>query len=616
MKIKSNDIKTIIKNNLYMLDFIKKASPWFITMTILLSLTAFVDTISNTWLSKLVFDGMAQGTPYTDIMAVVLALLGVMLVSAVVRVLFRHIKTPVANERIKCYVRSALYEKTKSLDMYCFENANFYDKYTRALAEADTRAINVLSSLSAFSSSVVSLATLFSIIIYLDPVLIFFALAGAAVFTIITRRLVKLRYSFDYDKTLLDRKANYPQRIFYEPQYAKELKMDNMYSYFICSYKNIVSSLIEYIKDRRNKIALFEFLASFQMTLMQVLMILFLTWRVYHHIITIGDYAALLNSIFALMLQLNHLFDIIPRFYQNSLYAQNLIDITESVPEIESGRGIVLEKNVPVSICFHNVSFSYPGTDKPVLKNISMSFRAGEKHAIVGHNGAGKSTLIKLLVRLYDVTDGEILVNGVNIKEYNVFSLRACIASVFQDFQLYAVPLSDFVLSGRCEEEGERELVRRTLQNVGLWHKTEGKEKEMHSMLSREFDTNGLIMSGGENQKLALAKAFVKQSAVMILDEPSSALDPISEYELHNKMLEYASGKTVILISHRLSTTKEADVIYYIENGELAEQGNHEALMELDGKYARMFKVQAASYQLDDELGQARNEMRGFMKNR
>lgn len=589
---------TIIKNNLYILNYVKEASPWFITLTVGISLTAFVDTISNTWLSKIVFDGMAQNTPYMEILTAVLILLGIMMISAIAKTLFNHIKSPVETEKIKLHIRSTLYKKTRHLDLFCFEDPDFYDEYTRALAEADTRAINVLGTLSSLSSAIVSLATLAFIIIYLDPVLILFALAGAGISTLITRRLVKLRYSFDYDRTLFDRKANYTQRLFYEPQYAKDMKMDHMYSYFIKSYKNTVSSLIAYIKNRRSKISLYEFLAASQMTIMQVLMILFLTYRVYNHIISIGDYAALLNSVFSLMFQLNSLFGIIPQFYQNSLYVQNLINITQRVPAIENDEGIVLPANGEMSITFNHVSFAYPGSEKPVLKDISMDFKAGGRHAIVGHNGAGKSTIIKLILRLYDVTEGEILVNGVNIKEYNVFSLRQNIASVFQDFQLYSIPLSDYVLSGECADKQSEEKVWQALEQVGIKDKIKTKKNGIHSILSKEFDSEGILMSGGENQKLALAKAFVKQGSMVILDEPSSALDPISEYELHNKMLEISEGKTVILISHRLSTTKDADRIYYIENGRLEEEGDHSALMGMDGKYARMFKVQAASYQL------------------
>jgi len=600
-KNKHNNIKSIISNNLYILCYIKKASPYFIIMSLLISLLVFVDTISNTWLSKIVFDGMAQKSPYETIVTSVLVLLGMMLFSALIRTLYYQKKTPIANEKIKCYIRTLLFEKTKSLDMYCFEDSAFYDKYTRALSEADARASGVLSSISYLSSSITSLITLFFIIIYLDPILILFALLGTVLSTLTIKKLAKLRYAYNIGRTSLDRKTGYTHRIFYEPQYAKDIKMDNMYYYFINSYKKTVSDILIYIKDQTNKIAFYELLSSVQMTIMQTMMIIFLTHRVYTNIISIGDYAALLNSTFSLMYQLNNFFNLIPQFYEHSLYIDNLKEIIQRPSIIENDNGIELANDVPLSVVFEDVSFAYPNTQNLILKNVSMSFEPGIKHAIVGHNGAGKSTIIKLILRLYDVTEGRILVNNKNIREYNICSLRKRIATVFQDFQLYSIPLADYVLSDECNHIKEEE-VNDSLQNIGLYNKISLYKNKIHTVLSKEFDTDGIILSGGENQKIALAKAFIKNATIMILDEPSSSLDPISEYELHSMMLSIAQDKTVILISHRLSTTKDAEIIYYIENGELVEKGNHNILMSQNGKYAKIFKIQADNYQLDSEL--------------
>ena len=602
MNNQRRNIKTVLENNLYILAIIKKASPSFIILTLLISLLVFVDTVSNTWLSKIVFDGMAQGTSYTAIVVSVLILLGMMIFSGTMRTLFYQKKSPIENEKIKCYIRSLLFEKTKYLDLYCFEDSSFYDKYTRAMAEADGRAAAVLSSVSGLLSAVISLTTLFFIIIYLDPILILFAISGALLSTLIAKKLAKLRYDYNIGRTPLDRKNEYIHRVFYEPQYAKDIKMDNMYSYFILSYKNTVSDLLLYIKNKTNQIAFYELLSSMHMTIMQTAMIIFLTYRVYTNIISIGDYAALLNSTFSLMFQLNNFFNLLPRFYEHSLYIQNLRDVMQQQPVIERECGMELNDVTSVNIEFVNVSFSYPNTNRLVLKNISMKFSEGEKHAIVGHNGAGKSTIIKLILRLYDVTEGAILVNGINIKEYNVYSLREKISTVFQDFQLYSIPLADYLCSSECANRETEERVNESLKNVGLYEKIKLYENKIHTPISKEFDSNGIIMSGGENQKLALAKAFLKPGSVIILDEPSSALDPISEYELHKTMLTISQDRTVILISHRLSTTKDANIIYYIENGELIEKGNHDMLMNKNGKYAKMFTVQAENYQLDYEI--------------
>ena len=194
------------------------------------------------------------------------------------------------------------------------------------------------------------------------------------------------------------------------------------------------------------------------------------------------------------------------------------------------------------------------------------------------------------------MTFGEILINGINIKNYNVYSLRKNIATIFQDFQIYSIPISDYIMSSKFEEKSDEEMLQYAIRNVGLEEKINSLSNGIQTVLSKEFDENGAVLSGGENQKLAMAKAIAQNANTFIMDEPSSALDPISEYELNQNMIKIAKGKTVILISHRLSTTKDADLIYYIENGSVKESGDHDKLIKMNGKYAKMFNMQAESY--------------------
>ncbi len=594
-KTKKN-INKIITNNLYMLGFIRKAAPWFIFITCAISFTALVDTVSNTWFSKVVFDSMENRSSFKILIFTILGLLFLMLISSILRTIYYQKCIPKENQKITGYLHTFLFEKTRNLDLMYYENPEFYNKYTRALAEADSRAIAVLSSVSQLSYSIITLLTLFSIIIYLDPILIIFALAGALLSAMISKRLSKLRYEYNYDKTIFDRKMSYVNRVFYEPQYAKEMKMDSLHFYFIDFYKKVLRDVIYYIKNRTNKIAWWEFLAGIQNVILQTLMTIFLTWRVYSGVISIGDYAALLNSTFTLIFQLQSFSTLIPMFYEHSLYIENFKEIIDNEPNIEKDHGINIDSNEPIEIEFCNVTFSYPNTNNVVLKDVNLLFSSGDKHAIVGHNGAGKSTIIKLILRLYDVNQGVILINNKNIKEYNVFSLRKTITTIFQDFQIYAMPISDYILSHEYNENIEKDIIMQAIENAGLKQKFQNNDISVHSNLTKEFDDSGVILSGGENQKLAIAKAITKNAGIMIMDEASSALDPISEYELNHKMLQIAKGKTLILISHRLSATKDANIIYYMENGKVLEKGNHNELMELNGNYARMFRVQADSF--------------------
>ena len=268
----------------------------------------------------------------------------------------------------------------------------------------------------------------------------------------------------------------------------------------------------------------------------------------------------------------------------------------DSEPVIEKDGGLEIDCSQPVEIEFCKVSFSYPGTEHVVLDKVDLHFSAGKKHAIVGHNGAGKSTIIKLILRLYDVDQGMILVNSRNIKEYNVFSLRRAVTTVFQDFQVYAVPVADYVLAHKYNEDTEKDKIAGALRDAGLSQEIQDGKLPFASTLTREFDESGIILSGGQTQKLAIARAIAKGAGTVIMDEASSALDPISEHEINSRLYEIAKGKTVIVISHRLSTTKDADQIYYMERGRVAESGSHRELMDSKGKYARMFELQANSF--------------------
>jgi ATP-binding cassette subfamily B protein len=242
-----------------------------------------------------------------------------------------------------------------------------------------------------------------------------------------------------------------------------------------------------------------------------------------------------------------------------------------------------------------NVSFSYKNVQ--VLSNLNMKLEGTKTYALVGHNGAGKSTIIKLLLRFYDPTEGEILLNGKNIKEYNLQKYRALFATAFQDNKLFSMSVTDNVLLGEEVEESQKEQIASdALKLSGVYEKISSLEKGMNTTLTKEFDDEGVVFSGGEFQKVVVARAFAKNCPIKVFDEPSSALDPIAEYELNKAMETAAKGKTVFYISHRLSTTRDADRIIMLEKGQIIEEGTHAQLLAQNGKYAQMWHTQAGNY--------------------
>jgi len=278
-------------------------------------------------------------------------------------------------------------------------------------------------------------------------------------------------------------------------------------------------------------------------------------------------------------------------FFENSLYIDKVRAFLAKEPEIVSNPDA---KPAACGIIeFKNVSFAYPSTPDESLDNVSLAITPGEKVAIVGYNGAGKTTLIKLLMRLYDPADGEIRCNGEDIREVDLVAYRSQFAVLFQDFQIYAATIAENVLASDGEPDAER--LAWALDAAGLTARVTQMPQGADTQLTTEF-TEGEELSGGERQKLAISRCLYQDSPIIVLDEPSSALDPVAEYEMNNTMLKLCKDKTMIMISHRLSTTKMADRIYMFERGRLIEQGSHAELMAQGGKYAEMFTVQAEKY--------------------
>jgi ATP-binding cassette subfamily B protein len=249
----------------------------------------------------------------------------------------------------------------------------------------------------------------------------------------------------------------------------------------------------------------------------------------------------------------------------------------------------------------NNISFKYYGQEKDTLKNISLSVRPKERIALVGHNGAGKSTLVKLLMRLYDPTEGKILLNNRDIKDYNLESYRDLFGVVFQDFKVFSMRVKDNVLLRENSDE-DNSAINEALKNSGVYDKIMSLSKGTDTVLTKEFAEDGAVLSGGEYQKVSIARIFAKECSIAILDEPSSALDPIAEYEMYENMMKACNDCAVIFISHRLSSAVLADKIYMLENGEIIEQGSHRELLNSNGYYAELFNLQASRYIQDIKI--------------
>ena len=319
--------------------------------------------------------------------------------------------------------------------------------------------------------------------------------------------------------------------------------------------------------------------------------------------IGLGDVAALNNAQGIMRNQLDSINYCIERIQRAGMFCERFRKFMNYESKIEEavGEASIPEEHSVLEI--NDMTFRYHGADKDTLKHISMTIRPGEKVAFVGENGAGKSTLIKLLMRLYDVTEGSIRYGERDIREYSTEEYRDIFGSVFQDYQLYAATVQENVMMQQPKGE-DPDRITEALDQSGFLERLRTLPLGLDTSLTREFAEDGVQLSGGEAQKVAIARLFAKKDRmhIAILDEPSSALDPKAEYDLNRNILNKAGDATVIFISHRLSTTKEADRIYMFEHGEIIEEGTHQELMELGGQYAEMFHCQAKYYQQNQEI--------------
>lgn len=590
-----NDKKTnSFKNYIYMLKFIFKHTPFMVFGYLFFDVLANLPwTLSNVVLLKYIIDVAAEGKDFYRVAVALVVFVVFVVVTNLCTTLFYEISMPKQKEKLYFAIYKTIYEKAAKMDYEAYDNPEYYNDLVLAMNSMNERAYSVLSNTQDILTNVIGVLTIGTVIVTIDPVCLVFVMVCVAIMTPIGRLIAKVNVERTEAMTPYDRKNLYFSRVFYLQDYAKELRLSGAGKMVEKRYNDNITDRIKIISPYLTKQwKLYFCQESLPMTLLIYLGITLLMG--YKAIVTkevsMGDFAATFNGAASIS---NSVFAITSQFAinirENGLYVEKFRRFMNAKEKMVSGtRTTVFEK--PPVIKFENVSFKYPGTDKFVLKNINLEIPPYKNIALVGYNGAGKTTLTNLLLRLYDVTEGAITLNGVNIKEWDISDYHRNFAAVFQDFSLFGATLGENVsMDDSPNAEKTKEALKAASFNREL---TDGTD----SILLREFDDDGVSLSGGEAQKIAIARAFYKSCPFAILDEPSANLDPIAEYSLNQSMAKAADSKTVMFISHRLSTTVMADEIYMLENGEIIEHGSHEELMALNGKYAYMFRLQAEKY--------------------
>lgn len=542
-----------------------------------------------------ILDGDAQFSTYAATLAAFFVLSVVLLGTGAI---FRYMHQ-VSSKRVLKELNNIIFQKAVTLDIAKYEDAAFYDKYQRAT--------NVLSNgyfdlvcydVANIVSGVLSLIFVIATVTVIDPRYLVFLLPVLFVFGVEMVRSRKL-YKRDIEMTTNNRIKAYIQRTVFLKDYAKDMRTSNIFAVLMQRFKAAIDGNIVILRKYGPVLFLYSMVCTLFSDIIPVVgTYAFAGYQfVYTESLTVSDFSVVLSSINSVREAAMGIARSFDELTQMALYFQNFKEFLECENEVRNG-----DRKAPPfeSLEFKDVSFRYPSAKENALSHVSFRIDKGETTALVGINGAGKSTLVKLLLRFYDPTDGEILYNGVNLKEYELTSLRDVFACVFQDYINFALSVNENVLCHECGEN-EKALAQRALEQSGIWEKICTLPDGADTVLTREFEKDGIGLSGGESQKIATARLFAKDFDFAVLDEPSSALDPIAEYKMYENLVKATKDKTVLYISHRLSSAVLSDKIIVLDGGRVLESGTHAELLASGGEYSKMFTLQASNYKQQKE---------------
>lgn len=554
---------------------------------------------------KYIIDSVSSGAGADRIFKAVAIIAAILVGSRCLAWLFREFYRNTARERLYFLLNKTLYEKARELDLESYDNPEFYNNFILTIESSSDNIQNLMVLVKHYVGDIISLITISSILFTIDPWCLLIIIASVIIFLPISRKIGDLQMGRRTDNAKFHRRSDYFQRIFYLQEYAKEVRMNGIKPLLIERYNDAATDVVTNQQKYWKKISTYYCIQETGIHILGFMFILplYLGYcALVKHSLSAGDFVATFNGATQIAWSVNFLTVwALANFSERAKMIEKYRQFLASDSKIRDGA----EKRTyrePKEIKIKNLSFTYPGNEEPTLKNINLTIKPYEKIALVGYNGAGKSTLTNLLLRLYDVTDGEIIIDGKNIKDNTVSGHRSLFAAVFQDFQTYAFSLKENVA---LDVDPNEARVKEALKHSGF---SKQLKNGIDTELLREFDDEGVMLSGGESQKVAIARAFYKDCPYAILDEPSANLDPIAEYNLNQAMMEAAENKTVIFISHRLSTTINADRICVMEDGRIIEIGSHDELMKMNGTYAHMFNLQAEKYKNTTEKGDSNNE--------
>ena len=550
-------------------------------------------------LIRFILDLAMKRTSFEKMMVYVGSVVALEALLEIFNLFFEVYVKPITDVELYDGVNKMLYDKAFQVDLRCFEDSDFYNEYMMAVSQAHEKLSDMLQGICQIAARFAAMIAAAVIIYQIDHLAILFAvfpiLGNFVFYGVLNGRIFRM----EKENMAFQRMADYVNRTLHLGEYAKEIRMTNVFRLLKKQYDNVVVSIHKVIaRYSLGNIILFCMFQYFIFLLPQEGAVVYSGYRVsVSGTMVFAEMAVILTTMNNNTWILNEFVEAVMIVVKNGLYMEqtrHFLEYEPAIPEDQEG----LMPKLPIrTVEFEHVSFGYK-EDGYVLKDIHFKIEGSQSVALAGYNGAGKSTLMKLLMRLYDPDEGRILVNGIDIREYQVKAYRDLFATAFQNGRIFADTVEENVLMGRrTTDEKDRQRVWQALKLADMDEEIEKQPLREKTILTREFSKEGTVFSGGQNQKILAARAFAKDSPIAVFDEPSSALDPIAEYHLFANIKEYGKERFLFFISHRLSSVRDADIVFYMKNGRILERGSHRELMNRNGEYASLYRLQAENYQ-------------------
>src|ERR1700738_2892934 len=514
----------------------------------------------------------------------------------------RNITQQLLQNAVSMRIQLMVMEMAASLDLAFYEDPASYDLLRRAQTDSINRPVQMISTAFGLVQTALTFLTMIALLVVVSPLLALLALLSPIPAFIADTRYGWRGYNIARWGSRLLRRMNYLVTLLTTDSYAKEVKLFGLGRYFINRYRLIGEAY--YGSQRRQLVRryLTGFLWGNLSTIATSVTYLYVAVQAIVGKLTLGDLTLYTTAAQSVQSSIQGILGGFSGMYEHNLYLSNLFELMETRSVLPApANPVPVPSPVRGEITFDHVSFAYPGASEKALTDLSFTVSAGETIAIVGRNGAGKTTLFKLICRLYDPTDGRILIDGIDIRDLDPAQLRAQIGGMFQDYVTYQATAAENIGLGSLDAPPDREAIRSASRQAGSDQLIAGLPQGYDTALGKWFDA-GVNLSGGEWQKVALARAFMRDARILLLDEPTSALDAQAEYDLFERLRSLTRGRTAVYISHRFSTVRRADRIVFLEHGRLVDEGTHEQWMRLNGRYARLFRLQASAYTGEDIL--------------